>query len=220
MNRAIPNAKSRAHANDGARASLLRCALSVLEEDGHEALSVRRVADLAGVTSGAPYYHFEDKRGLLVGLALEGFDLLMERSQAALHSEPLQARQALDRLSAVFLDFSAERPRLVDLMYESDLTRPVDTALRPAYRRAFDLVESTIAKANPASKPSAVAVRAASFWASLFGLSRLLRHQLLEPFGEAGIDDWRSALVEEIVLLCLGEASSQSRNQEGHGVAP
>jgi AcrR family transcriptional regulator len=195
--------------NDTARAGLLRFALAALEEDGHEALSVRRIAERAGVSSGAPYFHFADRRALLIALALEGFRLLNGRAREGMDGSHAGPRQLLHGLAGVFIDFSAEHPRLVDLMYESEITRPVDEALKPVYREGFALVEAAIERAHQGAERVGLSVRAASFWASLFGLSRLLRHKLLDPFSDLDVGDWKAAILDEIVTMAMAPLAPQ-----------
>ena len=184
---------------DDARSHLLRCASELLEESGSQALSVRRVSDRAGLSSGAPYYHFADRRALLIALALDGFDQLQRRADAVLAGSALSPAGLLLALSDAFLDFCADHPQLIDLMYESELTRPIDPMLEPAYRRAFELVVNVLQRAQSDRPSSEALVRAVTFWTSLFGLSRVLGHRLLEPF-EAEIDgSWREAILETII---------------------
>lgn len=66
------------------RAALLGAALAVLLESGPEALSLRRVAERAGVSSSAPYNHFRNKRALLAELASDRRARAGEAFRAAL----------------------------------------------------------------------------------------------------------------------------------------
>ena len=54
-------------------AALLREAAVLLREQGVEGLSLRRLAERAGVSRTAPYHHFTDKNALLCALAEDGF---------------------------------------------------------------------------------------------------------------------------------------------------
>jgi len=164
---------------------------------------VRRLAEQACLSSGAPYYHFTDRRGLLLGLALEGFRQMNAVAEHVLAQTFCGSRERLTALSSAFLDYCDAHPQLIDLMYESELTRPIDPALEPAYRQAFDMVVQVMRGIHPAEPPSRSLVRAVAFWTSLFGLSRLLRQQLLEPFKDELVGDWRDAILGEIVAAAL-----------------
>ena len=70
-------------------ATLLREAAVLLREQGIEGLSLRRLAERAGVSRTAPYHHFADKNALLCALAEQGFrklETLMQEED--LESEP------------------------------------------------------------------------------------------------------------------------------------
>jgi len=181
-----------------ARAKLLRCAMDLLEERGHEGLSVRRVAERAGLSSGAPYYHFPDRRALLIDMALEGFRALDLAGRTVLKRKADEPAEALHELASSFLDFSAAHPKLIDLMYESELTRPIDDALVP-YRVAFDMVVHAIKATRPGAAEDKAMIRAVAFWTSLFGLSRVLRQQMMDPFEATPGTSWRVAILDEIV---------------------
>jgi AcrR family transcriptional regulator len=54
------------------REALITNAVTILEDDGVEALTLRRVARDTGVSQAAPYSHFRDKKDLITAVCLEG----------------------------------------------------------------------------------------------------------------------------------------------------
>lgn len=58
--------------------TLLREANRLLDEDGIDGLSLRKLAERAGVSRTAPYHHFRDKNVLLCALATQAFSQLDE----------------------------------------------------------------------------------------------------------------------------------------------
>jgi AcrR family transcriptional regulator len=58
------------------RETLLDATLRLIEAEGIGAVSLRRVAREAGVSSGAPYHHFADRADLLAALSARGYELL------------------------------------------------------------------------------------------------------------------------------------------------
>jgi AcrR family transcriptional regulator len=87
----------------------------LLEREGAEAMTMRRVAKAVGITPMALYRHFADREGLLNALADAGFEELVARVEKIdLPADPEdQLRSILD----VFLDFALEKPRLFELMF-------------------------------------------------------------------------------------------------------
>jgi AcrR family transcriptional regulator len=58
------------------RNALIAIATELLAEEGVHALSLRKMAQRAGVSHNAPYMHFADREAVLVAIAEEGFRLL------------------------------------------------------------------------------------------------------------------------------------------------
>src|SRR5580704_9517585 len=54
-------------------AALLEAAADILETEGPDALSVRRIAATAGVAPMGVYNHFESKSGIIEALYIQGF---------------------------------------------------------------------------------------------------------------------------------------------------
>ena len=62
------------------RQDLIDAGLAYVKAQGHASLSVRTLAQKVGVSPGAPYHHFPDRRSLLLAIAGEGFkDLKVTR---------------------------------------------------------------------------------------------------------------------------------------------
>ena len=102
---------------------LLDQALTVLEADGLETLSLRGLAQSVGVSKTAPYRHFRNKEQLLAELAAEGFALLAEVLEGAgTQGEnslcgtnyPLSGLQPALR---AYVGFAGKWPQLYKLMF-------------------------------------------------------------------------------------------------------
>jgi AcrR family transcriptional regulator len=92
---------------------ILEAAGELLDREGVEAVTMRRVAGAVGITAMAVYRHFPNRDGLLNALADGGFAQLREQ---------LIALQGAEKLTAVldaYLDFALEKPRLFELMFLS-----------------------------------------------------------------------------------------------------
>ena len=57
-------------------AALLTSAAEILETEGPDGLSVRRIAAAAGVAPMGVYNHFESKFGIVEALFIQGFERL------------------------------------------------------------------------------------------------------------------------------------------------
>ena len=74
-------------------ACLIQAAAELLESVGAANLSLRGIAERAGLSRQAPYNHFADKEPLLATLVVTGFDRLASQVDAA--SAHLSGHEAL-----------------------------------------------------------------------------------------------------------------------------
>lgn len=120
-----------AYHHGDARAALLRAAASLLEQTGAAGLSLRQVAERAGLSRQAPYNHFASKEALLAEVAADGFRTLTRRmGLIALEADPF------DRLVAAaegYIAFGTEQPALFRLMFGREI---VDLRRYPAAQEA------------------------------------------------------------------------------------
>jgi AcrR family transcriptional regulator len=87
----------------------------LLDREGAEGVTMRRVASAVGITPMALYRHYPNRDGLLNALAEAGFVELSEKL-ASLRLTGGIERQLLKILD-VFLDYAFEKPRLFALMF-------------------------------------------------------------------------------------------------------
>ena len=87
----------------------------LLDEEGADAVTMRRVADAVGITAMALYRHYTDRAALLNVLANEGFDELAIQLSAARLAGDIEKR--LTKILDVYLDHALHNPRLFELMF-------------------------------------------------------------------------------------------------------
>jgi AcrR family transcriptional regulator len=90
-------------------------ARDLLDTDGVDAVTMRRVAAAVGITAMAVYRHYADRDGLLNALANEGFVELASRLSNARSNGDVMTR--MQKLLDVNLDFALARPKLFELMF-------------------------------------------------------------------------------------------------------
>jgi AcrR family transcriptional regulator len=109
----------------------------LLDREGAEAVTMRRVAEAVGITPMAVYRHYPDRAGLLNALANEGFDELARRLATKRFSVDIERR--LTKMADIYLEHALENPRLFELMF----LKPREGARR--YPRDFKLGDSPTA---------------------------------------------------------------------------
>jgi AcrR family transcriptional regulator len=87
----------------------------LLDKEGAEAVTMRRVAKAVGITPMAVYRHYRDRAGLLNALADEGFDELAAQLASKRFSGDVEKR--LKKMAEIFLDHALRNPRLFELMF-------------------------------------------------------------------------------------------------------
>lgn len=90
-------------------------ALAILEKEGPEAVSMRRVAEAVGITPMAIYHHFPSRESLLNTITDREFDRLLSSMQA----RPLQGtlEDRLLAVMAVYVDYALAQPRIFDFVF-------------------------------------------------------------------------------------------------------
>ena len=139
---AIRNARPYHHGN--LREAMVQSALALLEANGPGELSLRRAARDIGVSQTAPLYHFGNKLGLLVAVAIEGFHRLV-----ALRKERIaSASTAEERLRAAMLayvEFGLTHPALFRLMLGPEVRNKIrDEGLEEAAGEAFGMLSDCV----------------------------------------------------------------------------
>ncbi|MEV5834695.1 TetR/AcrR family transcriptional regulator [Nocardia sp. NPDC052112] len=157
------------------RDTLLAACLRLIETEGLGAVSLRRVAREAGVSTGAPYHHFADRSALLAALSTQGFRQLGSDLAAARAAADTPLR-ALTALAQTYVRFSQENPGYFRLMFRPELSQPdKHPDAGAAGDAAFDVLADTIADAVaagllPADKADTLAVM---WWSLAHGMAAL-----------------------------------------------
>lgn len=161
------------------REELIRRGLDALEREGAEVLSLRALAESAGVSKTAPYRHFKDKDLFLGALADEGYRLLHEALAAPI--EPgLKRKRSESPVSAMgraYMAFAVARPALYRLM-NSPLICRMPEELTGWARKSLLLLAGTLAASRGSTAKEPPARRAgppdldatAAAWAYIHGL--------------------------------------------------
>lgn len=139
---ATPNARPYHHGN--LREAMVQSALALLEADGPGELSLRRAARDIGVSQTAPLYHFGNKLGLLVAVAIEGFHLLVALRKERIASAST-AEERLRTAMLAYVEFGIAHPALFRLMLGPEVRNKVrDAGLEEAAGEAFGMLSDCV----------------------------------------------------------------------------
>lgn len=169
------------------RSALIEAALSSLEKNNLETLSLREIARNVGVSATAVYRHFPSKELLLRALAEHGLELLASQQQAA--AAKASGSSAFAQTGRAYVRFALAHPNLFRLIFihtpgrmRADVESPEGS---PAFLLRSSVARSLGAKATP-EKIFEGALRA---WSLVHGLSMLILDEQIErKTAEAMID--------------------------------
>ncbi|MGH3034600.1 MAG: TetR/AcrR family transcriptional regulator [Gaiellaceae bacterium] len=98
---------------------IVAAARELLEQEGSEGLSMRRIADRLGIRAPSLYKHLPDKQALEAALISVGLEEAAELFEAAVAG----AGDPLAALAAAYRDFAIRHPHLYRLMTDRPLPR-------------------------------------------------------------------------------------------------
>ncbi|WP_066527159.1 TetR/AcrR family transcriptional regulator [Erythrobacter sp. CCH5-A1] len=93
------------------RQAIIDAAVALVTESGLEAMTLREAARRAGVSSGAPFRHFPDKRELVQAVAEQGMAILRSTMEDSLARSPAQGPLVqLAVLAHAYVDWAMRHP--------------------------------------------------------------------------------------------------------------
>ena len=182
------------HHGDLRRALLLQASV-LLEEVGSDALSIRKLARLAGVSPRAPYRHFADKEELLSAVAADGFRTFGEVLAAA--QEAAVPGRAIEEQVVAYVRFALAAPGCFRLMFGPRRAEP-EGRLADAKAAAFNILQASVERiSSPADDTRALAV---GYWSFAHGLAVLF----LDGRVQEDLDGEDEAVVRRVAAALLG----------------
>ncbi len=160
------------------RQVLLDEAAAILRSEGLAALSMRKLADKAGVSRTAPYHHFEDKQTLLCAIGEEGF----RRFHQLFHElslKPSVTRDDFEGFVKTYVRFAVDNAEYYNLMFGNELwgSTKLTDSLRHEAHEAFQFYVDMVRRWHAGGLTSS-AIEPLRFaqvtWSTLHGMSRLL----------------------------------------------
>ncbi|MFG2847134.1 TetR/AcrR family transcriptional regulator [Kitasatospora sp. NPDC048296] len=164
------------------RQALIEGARDILAERGHEQFSLNEVARRAGVSTAAPYRHFESRDELLAAVADQGYATLYRNLQQVAAATGGVAERLL-RLGGAYVRFAQEHPGLFVTMFRSR------SGAEPVGHDSFEVLLCAVEEAQRAAVVTTVPsaeLLTRSIWATLHGLAVLSLRQPHERFGMDG----------------------------------
>jgi AcrR family transcriptional regulator len=185
------------------RATCVEAGVRLVEEEGPDAVTIRGVARIAGVSHTAPLHHFRDRAELLHEVAERGFDLLLERLDREIRpgSGPLES---LRTYGLEYVLHAVDHPGLFQVMFAPCDDPPGEAA----YRRLIELCAAAqAARELPGQDPFRLGLL---FWSTVHGLASLYGHMGLDSGTSGQPTDARVAAertLDDLISALSGTAA-------------
>ncbi len=180
----------RAEGKRAVRTALLKVASDLLEREGPQALSMRRIAKLAQCSTGVLYSQFRGKEEIIAALYGEGFERLKATLEATNTGEPLEWVRELNR---AYRRFAVANPTHYSIMFARPVPEfsPSETQLEAAWQSITPLIRALELCAEQkllASEPEAMALK---MWVLAHGLvsAEISGHLLMVKDNLAGMHE-------------------------------
>jgi AcrR family transcriptional regulator len=178
---------------------ILQAATTLLLEKGLAGMSVRAIANLAGVSTIGIYSHFQGKQGILDALYIEGYQYVGEAMLTAVKID--DPRAAAIEGARLYLEVAKSHEAIYRLIFgEADFDYEPGEEARAAALAAFGYLVNIGARLLPASasltEKQSIALR---IWALVHGYVSLQHHAVRDV---VVIDDWnRQALAAVVIMI-------------------
>jgi AcrR family transcriptional regulator len=139
----MQSARTRNPRGEGSRLreEILEAARELLEQDGEQHVSLRRIARQIGIAAPSIYAHFPDREAIVSALVDEAFDELSAVVTTAIDAAPDEPIAKLRAACSAYMEFAMERPNRYQLAFAS---RESNAIPRESATRAFMLLVNAV----------------------------------------------------------------------------
>lgn len=104
---------------------LIEKGLKLLDEEGYDNFSLRKVAKACSVSHTAPYRHFKNKDDLILAIALEALHKFNQTLQEAVDKYPNDIKSQIKEMGYSYVKFFVENPEYLRLLFLSDFSKNI-----------------------------------------------------------------------------------------------
>ena len=153
------------------RSSILNTAWNMVQEEGWQSLSIRKIADAIEYSVPVIYDHFENKEAILQAFGIKGFELLYKKMHQAKekHTEPAEQLKAM---AGAYWSFAIKNKAHYQLMYGVGMASCEGQKSLPVKNSYKELVKDSITEilARTKQPDTNVCLKFQTFWSILHGL--------------------------------------------------
>lgn len=166
------------------REELIDEGIRLLDTEGYESFSMRKVARACGVSHTAPYRHFRDKDELIIAIAAKVHHQFNECLKAAVAKYPGDLHAQISEMGCAYIDFFMHNPSYLRLLFLSDLHKKLNMQFSDCHnlfedpeQTFYDAVNRYASAENSVEKKHTdVQALALGAWGLVHGITILLVH--------------------------------------------
>ena len=170
--------------------ALIKAGVEILAKEGVGGLSLRKVAQRAGVSHNAPYSHFPDKQSLIAAISTVGFKQLYDDLDRAISSCPDDPKKQLQEGAWAYVQFAMDNTETFKIMFSGVLEKEKQyPAFVQISTRTFDRLVDVVRACQEAGflRPAPPEVTAVAVWGQIHGIISLrlegqISHMVLDQY--------------------------------------
>jgi len=164
---------------DNLKEELIKSGLKLLNDQGYNNFSLRKVAKMCGVSQTAPYRHFKNKDDLIVSITSEVIKQFEDTLKSAALKYPEDLKNQINEMGFLYVKFFVENPEYLQLLFLSKDIKYIQENLSssytflPPFETFFNTIQKYCLKNNIVSDID-IHTFALSHWSLVHGLAILI----------------------------------------------
>lgn len=110
------------------KSQLIREGLKLLDKEGYDGFTLRKVAKACDVSQTAPYRHYKNKDELIAAITMQAMESFNERLEQAIDMHPGNPSNQLREMGVAYINFFSENPEYLRLLFLSDIRKKLTVA--------------------------------------------------------------------------------------------
>lgn len=103
------------------KSQLIREGLKLLDREGYDGFTLRKVAKACNVSQTAPYRHYKNKDALIAAITMHAMQSFNARLERAVAMHPDSPADQLREMGVAYITFFTENPEYLRLLFLSDI---------------------------------------------------------------------------------------------------
>lgn len=185
---------------EAVKAAILQAAWQMVEQEGWQALSLRKIADAIEYSVPVIYDHFENKEAILLEFTRKGFRLLNEQLANAVAEEQEPSRQLM-AIAEAYWHFAFTHSEYYQLMYGLGMPSCETVRQIPELGSFTDLLLQTVKNIIVSGKngDADAWLKLHTFWSMMHGLisiNMMGREKNQDPLQQAVMHDFTRSFIQ------------------------